>query len=233
MGNASRSEPGRSVGDLYGHTMIGIFQNAAEVSSSPSQTNAAPGDVKFQDTDKNNIINDEDRVYLGRAIPNLYYGLNANFGYKNFDFSMFWQGSAGNKVYNSVYADLMGGQYSNHHVDDLNFWTPSNTNTNIPRPIIGDPNANGRASNRFVEDGDYIRLQNFQLGYTLKPMMRMKWLTNARIYLSGQNVLTITKYKGLDPDFTGVGNDGLFSRGFDQGSFPNPRSFMVGVQLSL
>ena len=146
---------------------------------------------------------------------------------------MFWQGSAGNKVYNSVYADLMGGQYSNHHVDDLNFWTPSNTNTNIPRPIIGDPNANGRASNRFVEDGDYIRLQNFQLGYTLKPMAGMKWLTNARIYLSGQNVLTITKYKGLDPDFTGVGNDGLFSRGFDQGSFPNSRSFMVGVQLSL
>ena len=232
-GNASRSEPGRSVGDLYGHTMIGIFQNAAEVSGSPAQTNAAPGDVKFQDTDKNNIINDEDRAYLGRAIPNLYYGLNANFGYKNFDFSMFWQGSAGNKVYNSVYADLMGGQYSNHHVDDLNFWTPSNTNTNIPRPVIGDPNANGRASNRFVEDGDYIRLQNFQLGYTLKPMAGMKWLTNARVYLSGQNVLTITKYKGLDPDFTGVGNDGLFSRGFDQGSFPNPRSFMVGVQLSL
>lgn len=232
-GNASKSEPGRSVGDLYGHRVIGIFQTVAEVNSSPAQTNAAPGDLKFQDTDKNNIINDEDRVYLGRAIPNLYYGLNINLGYKNFDFSMFWQGSSGNKVYNGVYRDLMGGQYSNHHVDKLNFWTVANTNTNIPRPVIGDPNANGRVSDMFVEDGGYIRFQNFQLGYTLKPIAGLKWLTNARFYLSGQNVLAITKYKGLDPDFTGVGNDGLFSRGFDQGSFPNPRSLMVGVQLSL
>ncbi|MBK8089756.1 MAG: TonB-dependent receptor [Chitinophagaceae bacterium] len=232
-GNASKSEPGRPVGDLYGHTMIGIFQSAAEVSSSPTQPNAAPGDVKFQDTNKDGKINDEDRVYLGRSIPNLYYGLNINLGYKNFDFSMFWQGSAGNKVYNSVYSDLMGGQYSNHHVDDLDFWTTAHTNTTIPRPVIGDPNANGRVSNRFVENGSYVRLQNFQLGYTLKPMSGLKWLSNARVYLSGQNVFTITKYKGLDPDFTGVGNDGLFSRGFDQGSFPNPRSILVGVQLSL
>jgi TonB-dependent starch-binding outer membrane protein SusC len=232
-GNASRSEPGRPVGDLYGHTVIGIFQSASEVTTSPTQPNAAPGDLKFQDTDKNGIINDEDRVYLGRAIPNLYYGLNINLGYKNFDFSMFWQGSSGNKVYNGVYRDMMGAQYSNHHVDGLDFWTSSHTNTNIPRPVIGDPNANARASNRFVEDGGYIRFQNFQLGYTLKPMAGLKWLSNARIYFSGQNVLVVTNYKGLDPDFTGVGNDGLFSRGFDQGSFPNPRSFLLGVQLSL
>jgi TonB-linked SusC/RagA family outer membrane protein len=232
-GNASKSEPGRSVGDLYGHRVIGIFQNAADITGSPTQTNAAPGDLKFQDTDKNGIINDEDRVYLGKSIPNLYYGANVNLGYKDFDFSMFWQGSSGNKVYNGVYRDLMIGQYSNHHVDGLDFWTPGHTNTNIPRPVIGDPNANARASDRFIEDGGYIRLQNFQLGYTLKPMAGLKWLSNARVYFSGQNVFVITKYKGLDPDFTGVGNDGLFSRGFDQGSFPNPRSFLVGVQISL
>jgi len=232
-GNASKSEPGRPVGDLYGHKVIGIFQNAADVTGSPTQPNAAPGDLKFQDTDKNGIINDEDRVYLGRAIPNLYYGMNVNLGYKQFDFSMFWQGSAGNKVYDAVYRDLMGGQYSNHHTDGLNFWTASNTSTNIPRPVIGDPNANGRVSDMYVEDGSYLRLQNFQLGYTLKPSAGLKWLSNARFYISGQNVLTLTNYKGLDPDFTGVGNDGLFSRGFDQGSFPNPRSFMAGVQLSL
>lgn len=232
-GNASRSEPGRSVGDLYGHQVIGIFQSAADVSSSPTQTNAAAGDLKFLDTDKNGIINDEDRVYMGRSVPNLYYGLNVNLGYKNFDFSMFWQGSAGNKAYNAVYRDLMIGQYSNHHVDKLNFWTPTNTGTNIPRPVIGDPNANGRPSNIYVQDGSYIRFQNFQLGYTLKRTAGLKWLANARIYISGQNVLTITKYKGLDPDFTGVGNDGLFSRGFDIGSFPNPRTLLVGLQLSL
>jgi hypothetical protein len=146
---------------------------------------------------------------------------------------MFWQGSSGNKVFNAVYRDLMGGQYSNHHVDHLNFWTPTNTSTDIPRPVIGDPNANARVSDRYVEDGGYIRMQNFQVGYTLKKMAGLKWLSNARIYLSGQNVVTVSNYRGLDPDFTGVGNDGLFSRGFDVGSFPNPRSFMVGLQLSL
>jgi len=232
-GNASRSEPGRSVGDLYGHKVIGVFQSAQDVTGSPTQVNAAPGDLKFQDTDKNGLINDEDRVYLGRAIPNLYYGMNINLGYKDLDFSMFWQGSSGNKVFNAVYRDLMGGQYSNHHVDHLNFWSPSNTGSAIPRPVIGDPNLNARVSDRYVEDGGYVRLQNFQIGYTIKTKAALKWLSSARVYFSGQNVLTITKYRGLDPDFTGVGNDGLFSRGYDIGSFPNPRAFMIGLQLSL
>jgi TonB-linked SusC/RagA family outer membrane protein len=232
-GNVSKSEPGRTIGEMYGHTMIGIFQSRDEIAKSPTQPNAAPGDVKFQDTDGNGIINDEDRVYLGQTIPSLYYGLNVNLGFGNFDFSMFWQGSAGNKAYNAVYAALMGGQYSNHHVDHLNFWTPSNTSSNLPRPVIGDPNANNRASNRYVEDGGYIRLQNCQVGYTLPKMNGLKWLNHARFYLSGQNLITITNYKGLDPDFTGVGNDGLFSRGFDEGSFPNPRGFLIGAQISL
>ena len=105
-------------------------------------------------------------------------------------------------------------------------------NTTIPRPVIGDPNANGRASDRFVEDGGYLRFQNFQLGYSLntRNMKGMKWLNTGRIYVSGQNVLTISNYKGYDPDFI---SDGLFSRGFDLGSFPNPKTFMVGLQLSL
>ncbi|HSC55517.1 MAG TPA: TonB-dependent receptor [Phnomibacter sp.] len=232
-GNVSKSEPGRPVGEIYGHTMIGIFQTQDEISKSPTQPNAKPGDVKFQDTDNNGIINDEDRVYLGNSIPTLYYGLNVNLGYKGFDFSMFWQGSAGNKAYNAVYAALMGGQYSNHSVDHLDFWSSAHTTSKNPRPVIGDPNANNRGSNRFVEDGSYVRLQNIQLGYTLKPMKSLKWLSKARFYISGQNVFTITNYKGLDPDFTGVGNDGLFSRGFDEGSFPNPRGFLIGAQISL
>lgn len=231
-GAASKTEVGRSVGELYGHRVVGIFQNAADVAASPKQVNAAPGDLKFADIDGNKLINDEDRVYLGRSIPNLYYGLNLSLGYENFDFSLFLQGSSGNKVYNGIYHDLMGGQYSNHSTDMLNFWTPSNTNTTIPRPVIGDPNANARASDRFIQDGSYLKLQNFQLGYTLKTksVVGLKWLNNARIYVSGQNVLTLSKYKGYDPDFI---SDGLFSRGFDIGSFPNPRTFMTGLQLSL
>jgi TonB-linked SusC/RagA family outer membrane protein len=126
-GNVSKTEVGRSVGELYAYVMTGIFQSAGDVSSSPTQVNAGPGDVKFQDSDGNNMINDEDRVYLGRSIPNLYYGLNLSASYLQFDFSMFWQGSSGNKVYNGVYHDLMVSQYINHHVDALNFWTPSKT----------------------------------------------------------------------------------------------------------
>jgi TonB-linked SusC/RagA family outer membrane protein len=229
-GNASRTEVGRSIGELYGYVMKGIFQNAAEVAASPTQTNAAPGDVKFQDTNGDGKINGDDRVYLGRTIPNLYYGLNVTLNYEQFDFSMFWQGNAGNKVYNGIYHDLMGEQYSNHSVDALNFWTPTNTNTNIPRPVIGDPNANGRASDRFVQNGSYVKLQNLQLGYTLPKLQALKWLSSARVYISGQNVLTLTKYKGYDPDFI---SDGLLSRGFDIGSFPNTRTFMAGVQIAL
>lgn len=225
-GAASKTEVGRSVGELFGHKVVGIFQDVADVQKSPTQINSAPGDLKFQDTNGDGKITDEDRVYLGRTIPNLYYGLNLSLGYNRFDFSMFWQGSAGNKVYNGIYHDLMLGQYSNHHVDELNFWTPNNRNTMVPRPVIGDPNANGRASDRFVQDGSYVKLQNFQLGYTINAK---KVLRSARVYFSGQNAITITKYKGYDPDFM---SDGLFSRGFDIGSFPNPRSFMVGAQLS-
>ncbi|WP_207497213.1 SusC/RagA family TonB-linked outer membrane protein [Aridibaculum aurantiacum] len=230
-GAASKTEVGRSVGELYGYKMIGIFRDADDVSKSPTQINAAPGDVKFQDTNKDGKITDDDRIYLGRSIPNIYYGLNLSLGYGQFDFSMFWQGSAGNKVYNGIYRDLMLGQYNNHHTDMLNFWTPTNTNTNIPRPVIGDPNGNARASDRFLQDGSYVRLQNFQLGYTVNvSKLRIhRTVKNARFYVSGQNVVTFTKYKGYDPDFM---SDGLFSRGFDIGSFPNPRTITVGAQLS-
>lgn len=121
----------------------------------------------------------------------------------------------------------MGGQYSNASTDMLNFWTPTNTNTNVPRPIIGDPNGNLRDSNRFIENGDYIKLQNIQLGYTI-PTKANKYIERAKIYVSGQNLLTISKYRGYDADFI---SDGLFSRGYEGGSFPNPRTFAMGIEI--
>jgi hypothetical protein len=126
----------------------------------------------------------------------------------------------------------MVGQYINSSVDELNFWTPTNTNTNIPRPIIGDPNGNSRFSDRFVESGSYIKLQNAQLGYTIPKNILNKThvFSSLRVYLSGQNLLIISKYRGYDPDFI---SDGLFSRGYDYGSFPNPRTVMLGVQVGL
>jgi TonB-linked SusC/RagA family outer membrane protein len=231
-GAGSKTEVGRSVGELYGFVTEGLFQNAADIANHAKQTLAALGDVKFKDVNGDGFITDADRVYLGSVIPKLYYGLNLNASYNNFDASVFFQGSAGNKVFNGVYQNLMGGQYSNSSVDELNFWTPTNTNTNVPRPIIGDPNGNSRFSDRFVESGSYVKLQNAQIGYTIPPgiLNRTHVFSNFRVYLSGQNLLIISKYRGYDPDFI---SDGLFSRGFDYGSFPNPRTIILGVQVGL
>ncbi len=229
-GAGSRSVVGRSVGDIYAYQTDGIFNNAGEVAKSATQSGAAAGDIRFKDVDGNGIINGDDRTYLGTAIPKVYYGLNVNLNYEHWDFSMFWQGNAGNKILNGVYHDLMGEQYSNNHIDALNYWTPTHTNTNVPRPIIGDPNSNNRFSNRHIESGNYIKLQNCQIGYTVSDGLlgKTKIIKNFRAYLSGQNLITITKYKGYDPDFL---SDGLFSRALDGGSFPNPRAFMLGLQV--
>lgn len=229
-GAASITKVGGSLGEIYGYLTDGIFQNADEVKNHATQTNAAPGDIRFKDINGDGAISADDRVSLGNSIPTFYYGLNFNASYKNFDFSLFAQGHMGNKVFNGVYRDLMGGQYGNHHVDELNFWTPTNTNTNVPRPVIGDPNANGRDSDRFVESGAYMRLQNAQLGYTVPENIAKKvGATRIRAYVSGQNIFMITKYKGYDPDF--MPGDANIARGFDYGSYPNPRTIMMGLQL--
>jgi TonB-linked SusC/RagA family outer membrane protein len=232
-GAGSKTEVGGEVGQLFGHVVEGIFQTAAEVTAHAVQPGAAPGDIKFKDLNKDGKINDaDDRTYLGSVIPKFNGGINLGASYLNFDMSMFFQGSYGNKVFNGVYRDLMVGQYGNHSVDAMNFWTPTNKATNIPRPVILDPNGNGRFSDRFVESGSYTRLQNMQIGYTIpkSALLRLKAVSNLRAYISGQNLFTITKYKGYDPDFI---SDGLFSRGFDYGSFPNSRVFMFGLQVGL
>ncbi|WNH11305.1 SusC/RagA family TonB-linked outer membrane protein [Thalassobellus suaedae] len=247
----SRTEVGRSIGELYAYETDGLFNSPEEVAAHASQSGAQPGDVRFVDqltvdtpsididgdgfpdigdgipdaTD--GLITDEDRTFQGTTIPKISYGLNFSASYKDFDFSMFWQGNAGNKIYNGTYNALMIGGLLNHHTDMLNYWTPTNTNTNVPRPDQIETNANARGSDRFIESGDYIKLQSLQLGYNV-PMGNVKVIEKLRVYLSGQNLLTLSGYKGYDPDFL---NDGLFSRGFEFGSFPNPRTFSFGVDV--
>lgn len=240
-GAASKTQVGRSMGEIFAYETAGIFQNAADLAASPTQTNAGVGDIKFKDqltvdTDGDGIfdeadglINDLDRTFQGVTIPKYSYGINFSANYKNWDFSMFWQGAGGNKVFNSIYRNLMAGQYGNHHTDMLNYWTPTNTNTDVPRPIIGDPNANGRDSNRFIESGDYIKLQTMEIGFEI-PIPVNQVIQKAKVYVNGQNLWTITKYTGGDPDFNS--NDGSFSRGYDNGSFPNPRTVSLGVEVN-
>jgi TonB-linked SusC/RagA family outer membrane protein len=229
-GAESKTEVGHEVGEIYGYVTEGIFQNAADLAKHATQPNAAPGDLKFKDINGDGVIDANDQQYLGSAIPKLYYGLNLGASWKNWDVSVFFQGNEGNKIVNGLYQTLMAGQYTNHYIDELNYWTPTHTNTNIPRPIIGDPNGNDRASDRWVQSGSYVRLQNAQLGYTFSQGLlgRSHVFKSGRIYVTGQNLWTLTKYKGYDPDII---SDGLFSRGFDYGSFPNPRAVTFGIQV--
>jgi len=229
-GPYSRTAVGQEVGQLYGYVTEGIFQNAADLKNHATQIGATVGDIKFKDINGDGAITDADQTYLGSAIPKFYFGLNFNASYKNFDASIFIQGNTGSKIANGVYQSLMSGQYINASTDELNFWSPTNTNTNVPRPVIGDPNGNGRNSDRFIQDGSYARIQTAQLGYNVPQtfLNRTHAIKSFHIYLSGQNLFTITKYKGYDPDF---GNDGTINRGFDYGSFPNPRTLLFGVKV--
>ena len=228
-GAASKTEVGRSMGEIFAYETDGIFQNAAEIAAAPTQTNAGIGDIKFKDINGDGMISDLDRTFQGVTIPKYSYGINFSGSYKNWDISMFWQGSGGNKVFNSIYRNLMAGQYGNHSTDMLNYWTPTNTNTDIPRPVIGDPNANGRDSNRFIENGDYIKLQTMEIGYEI-PLAATSFIQKAKLFVNGQNLLIISKYRGSDPDFNS--NDGSFSRGYDGGSFPNPRTVSLGLEVN-
>jgi TonB-dependent starch-binding outer membrane protein SusC len=224
----SITEVGASAGELFAYVAEGIFQDAADVASHATQPGAVAGDVKFKDVNGDGQITDDDRQHLGQTIPKISYGFNFNASYKNWDFAMFWQGAAGNKVYNGVYNGLMIGGLLNHHEDELNYWTPDNTNTNVPRPDVLETNQNARPSTRFIQKGDFIRLQNLQVGYNV-PLKDNKIIERVRLFAQGSNILKITAYKGLDPDFM---NDGLFSRGYDAGSFPNPRTITFGIEAS-
>ncbi|WP_428329438.1 SusC/RagA family TonB-linked outer membrane protein [Mucilaginibacter sp.] len=231
-GAYSKTAVGHEVGELYGYVTQGIFQTASDLTNHATQIGAKVGDIKFKDINGDGIITDADQTYLGSAIPKLYFGLNLNAYYKAFDASVFIQGNTGSKIANGIYQTLMQGQYVNASTDELNFWTPTNTNTNVPRPVIGDPNGNGRNSDRFIQNGSYARIQTAQIGYTIPSSILNKThaFKSFRVYVSGQNLYTLTKYKGYDPDFI---NDGTINRGFDYGSFPNPRTVLLGVQVGL
>src|SRR5690606_26132955 len=166
-GAASRTEVGRSIGELYAFETDGVFQSQPEIDAHALQNGAAPGDIRFKDINADGFITDDDRTFQGNTIPKFSYGLNLNGQYKNFDLSLFFQGVSGNKVFNATYQNCMVGQYTNHHTDFLALWSPSYTDTEIPRPVIGDPNGNNRVSDRFIEKGDYLKLQNIQLCYTI------------------------------------------------------------------
>ncbi|MCB0602269.1 MAG: TonB-dependent receptor, partial [Saprospiraceae bacterium] len=178
--------------------------------------------------------------HFGSPFPDLVYGLTLNLTYKNFDFSTLLQGVQGNDVYflfgNFAYETQSRG--FNSYKEILNRWTPTHTDTDIPKVSYDDRNGNRRISTRFLEDGSYLRFRNITLGYNLTHLLPKDWVRNVRIYTTVQNAFTFTKYPGLDPEIQANSNDtngfGVSSDlavGIDWGTVPAPRIFMVGIDL--
>jgi len=237
--NVTNTAVGHAIQSFYGWQVEGIFQNAQDVQKHATQTaGTGPGDLKFKDNNGDGIIDNKDRAFLGSFIPNFNYSFNLGANYKNFDASVFFQGVQGNKIFNATRVISEGMiRFFNASTRVLDAWTPSHTNTDVPRAVSSDPNQNARPSTRFVEDGSYLRLKNVMLGYNI-PDVRLQSMTNGvvkgfRIYVSAQNVLTFTKYSGFDPE---VGNRQVntssLTNGIDAAVYPQPHAYQVGIQAN-
>lgn len=237
--NITNTAPGHPIQSFYGWQVEGIFQSADEVSKHATQTaGTAPGDLKFKDINGDGKIDNNDRTFLGSFIPDFTYAFNLGANYKNFDASLFFQGVQGNKIFNATRVATEGMvRFFNAGTQVLDAWTPTHTNTNIPRAVSSDPNQNARPSTRFLEDGSFLRLKNVMIGYNLNEKS-LQSLTHGvvrkfRIYVSAQNILTFTKYTGYDPE---VGNrapgSSSLTNGIDYAVYPQPKAYQVGIQAN-
>lgn len=233
---STRTEVGHSIREFYGYVTDGIFQNQGEIDAHATQPNAVPGDIRFKDINGDGVINSDDRTFIGNPYPDMFYGFNASFSYRSFDLSIFFQGQYGNEIYNATAFWLTNSGYNyNKGTDILDRWTGEGTSNTQPRLTTLDPNQNARGSDRYIEDGSYLRLKNLQLGYTLPAGAAKKiGMKGARIYVSGGNLLTFTKYTGYDPE-VGVARATLGDRtvGFDEVTYPQNKSFIAGVNITL
>jgi len=231
MGAVTRTQAGQSYNAFYGYKTAGIFQNTAEINSYVNsaggliQPNAKPGDFRWVDTNGDGVITESDKTFLGTSIPKYTFGLTLNFDYKNFDLMVFASGAAGNKIFQGL--RRLDISNSNWQTVALSRWTGDGTSNTYPRLTSNDTNGNfGNMSDFYLEKGDYVRLKVVQIGYTLPAYLVSKAsITKLRFYLSAENLLTLTKYTGYDPEIGG----GVF--GIDKGVYPQARSFMLGVQL--
>ena len=211
---------------FYGYVTDGIFQNQSEVNIHAVQPGAEPGDIRFRDLNNDGVINDSDRTVIGNPNPSWLFSMNNSLSYKGFELSVFLQGIAGNKIYNANNIDNTGMAAAyNQTTDVLKRWQGEGTSNSMPRAVFGDPNQNTRVSDRFVENGSYLRLKNITLSYTFpKQWLQKAQIENARLSLSCENVATITGYSGFDPE---VGINGI-----DQNRYPISRTFSLGLNFN-
>ena len=229
----TRTVEGEPIGQFFGFVTDGIFQSLEEIDESPFQeAGTRPGDIKFKDLNDDGVINEEDRTTIGNPNPDWTINMTNNLAYKNFDLNVFIRGVYGNEIYNLLRRDLAGtGAWHNQSVTVADRWSATNPNGTEARSAGNDPNQNRRVSDRFVEDGSYIRLQNLTLGYTLtKNVLDRLRISSCRAYISGQNLWTMTGYTGHDPE-VGSFNQNPLLTGIDNGRFPISRSYTVGLNV--
>ena len=238
-GNTSRTYVGGPIGRFWGYKQIGIFQNQEEIDNyvdkngTKIQPNAQPGDFKFAKLGESGELNDDDdRTFIGDPNPDLIYGFNLGFSYKNFDVSMAFQGTIGNDIWNVAKGSLASAGRQNALADAYTkAWTKDgDLDAVYPRITNSDSNNNMRGSSFYVENGSYLRLQNMQIGYTLPSHIcqKSKLFSSCRFYVSGQNIFTLTGYSGLDPEL-GINNP--LDMGVDTTRYPSSRTFTFGVNL--
>ena len=240
---ASRTYVGGYFGEFWAYETAGIIQNEAEAKLwkeshgrkdskgnwIPMQPNAEPGDLRFVDQNGDGMLDSDDKKLLGNGCPKASIGFNVTLNYKNFDLVANFYGDLGVDRYNYTKYQLerMDTKF-NYGRNALKAWTPENPNTNIPRAVYGDPNKNARTSDRFIERGDFFRLNNLQLGYNLPATVCGKLgISNLRFYVGGTRIFTITGYSGYDPSTNG----GIDRMGYDYASSPLCRTFMAGIKF--
>lgn len=250
--NTTQTKEGEPIAYFYGWVVDGIFQSDAEVAaaneidgdaSTPYQVAAtSAGDIRFKDINGDGVVNNSDRTNLGHYLPDFSYGLNASANYQNFDISLFIQGVSGNEILNTNLYDLQGmPRLFNAGTAVLDAWTPEEPNTDIPRAVNADPNQNARISSRYIEDGSYLRVKNLSIGYTLPTGLLGDFgngfIRNLRVYVTAQNLLTITDYSGYDPeigarpDLSNNPGNATLNSGVDWGQYPQARTFLGGIQI--
>jgi TonB-linked SusC/RagA family outer membrane protein len=238
-GSVVRYAAGVPFGSFYGYVADGLFQTQDELAAlnakSPTGfyqfSGTAPGDIKYKDLNGDGVVNAQDQTYIGNPNPDFTYGLNNTLSFKGFDLNVFLQGSQGNDVYNLNRYYTEGGIYGSSNASTLALerWTGPNTSNYVPRAVAGDPNQNLRISSHYVENGSYMRIKLLTFGYTLPKDLFAKLVAvqRVRVYVSAQNLVTFTKYKGFDPE---LGNQGG-SFGVDRGIYPQSRVLLAGLNI--
>ncbi|MDD7913525.1 SusC/RagA family TonB-linked outer membrane protein [Polaribacter ponticola] len=235
----SRTQEGYALAQFHGFVIDGIIQNQAELDASADFSGKGIGTFKYRDINSDGIIDDADRTYIGNPHPEFTYGINLGLDYKSFDLSLFLQGSQGNDVYNFTkfftdFNSFPGGKSERY----LNSWSQTNTSSSLPKLTNNPAQHYSSASSYYVEDGSYLRLKNIQLGYNLPENIASRLgLGSLRVFLQGKNLITWTKYSGLDPEINlqnyGGGGSTNLDIGVDRGAYPVSKTVLLGINLTL